>query len=170
MQIHGFLSCPTCRTPRQGVTQNQVESANHQRVHRQSDDHDMMVQAQNRNFHVLFFPDQSEHPLFALSGNTRRTLPRRFSLHGRTTSHQRNEVDEAAEAAEAVQAVQAVQAVEAAATQAAEAAALADGPLHNATTSFIQLHGSIRDLVNGLLHPSSITEFLAVRETVRRHG
>ena len=62
-----FLFCPTCRTPRLGVSDEQVQAANVQRStedqneHNDQNDHSASVVLfthQNQNYQVIFFPSQ----------------------------------------------------------------------------------------------------------------
>ena len=68
-----FLSCPTCRTPREGVSERQVERANHARAREDQgveEGEPLVVFAGGREFQVLFFPDESDgqHPFAPLGG------------------------------------------------------------------------------------------------------
>ena len=159
---HNFLSCPTCRTPRQGVSQGEVERANTARALLDTQHDELVVFAGGRQFQVLFFPDESEgqHPFGPLMGSGSLT-----SLHEAT--HPRNERPRQHGAADA--------ATQEAALAAAEAALVADeasrGPLgpdnpHGAGTQ-LTLRGPLRDLVESLMRPTSMPEFLAQRERVR---
>jgi len=68
----GFLSCPTCRTPREGVSARQVEEANQQRAAEDSGNENgvqMTIAQGGAQYQILFFPDQSEGRPFVLNPN-----------------------------------------------------------------------------------------------------
>ena len=68
----GFLSCPTCRTPREGVSARQVEEANQQRAAEDAGNENgvqMTVAQGGAQYQILFFPDQSEGRPFVLNPN-----------------------------------------------------------------------------------------------------
>ena len=159
---HNFLSCPTCRTPRQGVSQDEVERANTARALLDTQHDELVVFAGGRQFQVLFFPDETEgqHPFGPLMGGGPLTRPHE-------AAHSRNVRSRHHGAADA--------ATQEAALAAAEAALVADearhGPLGSGnarvTGAQLTLRGPLRDLVESLMRPTSMPEFLAQRERVR---
>jgi len=81
----GFLSCPTCRTPREGVSARQVEEANQQRAAEDAGNENgvhMTVAQGGAQYRILFFPDQSEGRPFVLNpnGETRAQVDEALSL------------------------------------------------------------------------------------------
>lgn len=142
-----FLSCPTCRTPREGVSQRQVDAANRARVRAdddgQGDGAPLVVYAGGRGFQVIFFPDESDgqNPFGPLEGSvgTLHEVWRAEPGRGRRE----------------------------AALQADEAAMEAEASRHHAQRGGrerLTLHGPMRDLVNALMRPTTVEEFLAQRE------
>ena len=69
----GFLSCPTCRTPREGVSAHEVEQANQQRATEDSQSENVVQMATvapgGARYQILFFPDQSEGQPLVLNPN-----------------------------------------------------------------------------------------------------
>lgn len=58
----GFLSCPTCRTPRAGTSQGDVDHANQQRTLNDLEQEGapmLLVSSQGQQYQVLFFPDEA---------------------------------------------------------------------------------------------------------------
>ena len=143
MIAHRFLSCPTCRTPREGVSQRQVEQANQARAERQSE------RAGGRGGDVMFFPVEADgaDPFRSLH-ELLLPEPPQVQLHGADAE----DVDEAL----------------ARATQ-AEEFVRAHMP-HLRTSVSVNVRGPMRTLVNELLRPGSMEDFLAHREVVRRQG
>ena len=160
LEQRDFLSCPTCRTPREGVSQRQVDRANRARARSDNEDeHQLVVFAGGREYEVLFFPDESDgqHPFGSLQGPP-------FTLHevGRT-------VHEFSAAAD--------QATQEEAIRAAEAAIEAEVEFHSEGTRVplsrrpsVTLRGPMRDLMDSLLRPTTVAEFLAQRESVRNEA
>ena len=117
MLANGFLACPTCRTPREGVSQGQVELANRARTERHAEQdrsRALALREGGQVLQVLFFPDESEgaHPFGPLDAG----------------------------------------------------AGAASRPV------LLRLEGQMRELVDQLLRPGSLMDFLAQRELVRdRH-
>ena len=72
----GFLNCPTCRTPRNGVSQAAVEHASQQRVLQNEADErgdggmgvGMTISHAGQRYRILFFPDESQGSPFATLG------------------------------------------------------------------------------------------------------
>ena len=72
----GFLACPTCRTPREGVTQAAVDHANQQRTLQDQGEGNggagtpvgLTVSHAGERYRILFFPDESEGSPFATLG------------------------------------------------------------------------------------------------------
>ena len=144
MISHRFLSCPTCRTPREGVSQGQVEQANQARVERQSG------RAGGRGAEVMFFPiDTNGADPFRSLHELLLPEPPRF---------QALEAEVAEDADEAL----------ARATQ-AEEFVRAHMP-HLRTSVAVSVQGPMRTLVNELLRPGTMEDFLAHREAVRRQS
>lgn len=154
-----FLSCPTCRTPREGVSQRQVERANHARAREDAAEagESLVVFAGGRQFEVLFFPDESDgqHPFAPLGGPP-------GTLHEVRPDGVRRARGEEAPDPEQQQA----------ALQAAEAALAADEAGHGMGTrqrsQRLTLRGPVRDLVDALTRPTTMQEFLAHREGALR--
>ena len=154
-----FLSCPTCRTPREGVSERQVERANRARAREDQgmgEGEPLVVFAGGREFQVLFFPDESDgqHP-FAPLGGPPGTLHEVRPGGGGT----RRARAEAAPDPEEQQA----------ALQAAEAALAADEANRSlgggrGGRERLTLRGPVRDLVDALTRPTTVQEFLAHRE------
>ena len=145
MLQHNFLACPTCRTPREGVSQRQVESANHARVERHAaqDEQQMLVlRAGGQELRVMFFPDESDgaNPFGPL----------------RQASRPRNATGDNHLLAQVVEAASAVQSVLPHLSQ-------SSGP-------GVRIEGPMRELVDRLLRPGTVEEFLAQREVVRVNG
>ena len=151
-----FLSCPTCRTPREGVSQRQVDSANHARARDDRDsEHQLVVFAGGREYQVLFFPDESDgqHPFAPLEGPP-------GTLHEvrppRTASEQ-------AEQAEHETALQVAEALLDAYEEDREV-------LGRRGSRRLTIQGPMRDLVNALTQPTSVEQFLAHRDRVLGPG
>lgn len=144
MLARRFLSCPTCRTPREGVSQHQVDAANRSRA--QEDDEASPVV---RLASTIFFPDESGGanpfgPLAQAMGSP---------ISAPSDFQQVPEDDDEALA------------------QVMQAQEVVGGHLPLTRTISVQdaVHGPMRELVNRLLSPSPISEFLAQRALVRRH-
>ena len=161
LEQRDFLSCPTCRTPREGVSQRQVDHANRARARSDRDDeeHQLVVFAGGREYQVLFFPDESDgqNPFGALQGPP-------FTLHevGRTVHEFAAAADQATQE-EAIRAAEA--AIEAEVEQHAEGARI---PLSRRPS--VALRGPMRNLMDSLLRPTTVSEFLAQRELVRNEA
>ena len=158
LEQRDFLSCPTCRTPREGVSQRQVDRANRARARSDYDDeHQLVVFAGGREYEVLFFPDESDgqNPFHHLQGPP-------FMLHEVRPDGVRRARGEEAPDPEQQQA----------ALQAAEAALAADEAGHGMGTrqrsQRLTLRGPVRDLVDALTRPTTMQEFLAHREGALR--
>ena len=148
MLQHHFLACPTCRTPREGVSQRQVESANQARVARdagQEEGHRLTLRAGGQEMQVIFFPDESDgaNPFGPLAQPPPPGAPRN------------QEADDFLLA----QAIEAAAAVQSALPHLAESS----GPM-------LRLEGPMRELIDRLLAPGTIYDFLAQREVVRGHA
>lgn len=133
---HNFLACPTCRTPREGVSQRQVDAANDARVARHA------AQEGGQQVQFIFFPDESQG-----------ADPFRPLLQPGAPQN------ESADDFLLAQATAAASAVRSVLPHLAETS----GPV-------LRLSGPMRALVDRLLTPGSVEEFLAQRETVRRHS
>ena len=149
MLRHSFLSCPTCRTPREGVSQQQVEMANDARVARHAQQEGgggggqwLSLRMRGPEMQVMFFPDESNgaNPFASLvqPGEEAR--------------------DPTADDFLLAQAVEAAAVVHSALPHLAESS----GPM-------LRLNGSMRALVDQLLTPGTVRDFLAQREVVRGH-
>ena len=151
----GFLSCPTCRTPRYGVSQAAVEHANQQRALQNQGQENggadmavgMTVSQVRERYRVLFFPDESQGSPFATLGRPR-ARPGGQNRTGRQEG-QGQEVEEAAEVG-------------------AEEENGENGVNWENRTPGVRmrLDGPMADLVDGLLNPVNVTEFLARRQRV----
>ena len=147
MLENGFLACPTCRTPREGVSQGQVEAANHARTERHAEQdgrRSLVLRAGGRELQVLFFPDETggSNP-FGPLGWPAPPPPRDPAAD----DHLLAQATEAASAARSV----------------LPHLAASYGPL-------LQLDGPLGALVNQLLTIGSVEEFLAQREAVRANS
>jgi len=145
MLARRFLACPTCRTPREGVSQRQVEIANQARV--DVDDENDAVHA-NRYGSTIFFPDESggANPFASLVHAVGPTLPTPPVLTP-------EEEDEAL--------AQVLQAEEMVGRHL---------PSTRVTTAPLAVRGPMRALIDGLMTPGTVGEFLAQREAVRRRS
>ena len=144
MLANGFLACATCRTPREGVNQNEVDVANRERTQRHAEQEGprtLLLRAGGRQLQVLFFPDQAN------GANPFASLGMPQPPHNPTADDH-----------VVAQAVDAESVVHAAFPHLAESS----GPV-------LRLDGPIRDLVNQLLTPGTMSSFLAQREAVRSH-
>lgn len=142
MLQHNFLACPTCRQPREGVSQRQVEAANRARTEQHAEQdgaQSLVLRAGGQELRVMFFPDESEgaNP-FGPLGHPGRS---------------RNATDDDHMLAQVIEAASAVQSVLPHLAQSSEPG--------------LQLEGPMRELVDRLLRPGTVEEFLAQRETVR---
>lgn len=150
MLARRFLSCPTCRTPREGVSQRQVDAANQARAdwHAREDNawDDQMPVA--RFGPTMFFPDESggANPFGVLT----RAIGSPLSEPS-VPPHDPEDDDEAL--------AQVLQAEEMVGVHL---------PLTRTTSARTSVHGPMRELVDRLLSPAPISEFLAQREVVRR--
>jgi hypothetical protein len=148
MLARRFLSCPTCRTPREGVSQRQVEAANQARadVQAQQDGWEEDVPNVGRFGPMMFFPDESggANPFAALT-----------SAIGSPLSAPSVPMPEDEDEALA---------------QMLQAEEMVGAHLPGTRTSVrTAVPGPMRELVDRLLSPVPISEFLAQRELVRRH-
>ena len=144
MLENGFLACATCRTPREGVNQSDVEAANRARTQRhveQEGPRTLLLRAGGRQLQVLFFPDQANgaNPFTSLG----------MPLPARNPTTDDYAVAQAVDAASVVHAV--------------------IPHLRESAGPIVRLDGPIRDLVNQLLTPGTMASFLAQREAVRSH-
>ena len=143
MLARRFLACPTCRTPREGVSQQQVELANQARV--DVDDDDDRVQA-GRYGSTIFFPDESggAHPFGSLVHGIGRPL----SAPSVPTPEEEDEA-----LAQVLQAEEVVG---------------QHLPLTRVTAARLAVRGPMRELMDSLMAPGTMEDFLAQREVVRR--
>ena len=153
MLARRFLSCPTCRTPREGVSQRQVEAANQARVDMHAREDDGWEEDRpdvGRYGPIMFFPDESggANP-FGVLTNAIGT-----PLSAPSVPFRAPEDDDEALA-------QVLQAEEMVGVHL---------PLTRTTSVRSSVHGPMRDLVDRLLSPAPISEFLAQREVVRRQA
>ena len=145
MVARSFLACPTCRTPREGVSERQVESANRSRVAMHAEqDAGTLWAANGIQLAMLFFPDETGGanpftPLMAEGIAAPATTPGRPSP-----------------------------AADEALARVLQAEDEAGGVLPLRRASAVRLRGPLRALVGRLLSPGSIADFLAQREVVRR--
>ena len=159
MTAHRFLSCPTCRTPREGVSQRQVEQANQARAERQSGQSGQSGRAGARGMDVVFFPVEAgaTDPFRSLNELLVPEPPFRTQPGGAGNAGNAGEDQDAdADADEALARV-----------LQAEDMLRAHMP-HLRTTVALQLHGPMQELVGELLRPGSIEVWLARRNVVRR--
>jgi len=148
MLANGFLACPTCRTPREGVSQGQVDAANRARVERhaaQDGGRSLVLRSGNREVRVLFFPDESQ------GGNPFGVL-------------------EAAPAPPAGGGAGAEDRLLAQAVEAASALESALPHLNGLIDPLLRLDEPMQELVQQLLEPGTVQGFLAQREAVRGQG
>jgi len=156
MVARRFLACPTCRTPRENVSQQQVELANRARVDADAalpDD----VPSVGRYGATIFFPDESggANPFAPLAQFVGTPLPAASMPEGGGGGGGGGgDDDEALELARVLQAQEMVG---------------EHLPLTQTTAARTAVTGPMRELVDRLLTPVPILEFLAQREIVRRH-
>lgn len=142
MLQHNFLACPTCRQPRQGVSQRQVDAANRTRTEQNAEQdgaQSLVLRAGGQELRVMFFPDESE------GANPFQSL--------REAVRPRNATDDDHLLAQVVDAASAVQSVL--------------PHLAGSSEAEVRLEGPMRELVDRLLRPGTVEEFLAQREAVR---
>ena len=146
MLARRFLACPTCRTPREGVSQRQVELANQARV--DVDDDNDRVQA-GRYRSTIFLPDESggANPFF---GSLLNGITSPVSTPSELTPEEEDEA-----LAQVLQAEEMVG---------------VHLPLTRVTPARLAVRGPNRALVDGLMTPAPMSEFLAQREVVRRRS
>jgi hypothetical protein len=147
MLANGFLACPTCRTPRAGVSQGQVDAANHARVERhaaQDGGRSLVLRSGNREVRVLFFPDESQ------GANPFGVLEAAPAPPARDTGAENRLLAQAVEAASALQS--------------------ALPHLNALIDPLLQLDEPMQELVQQLLEPGTVQGFLAQREAVRGQG
>ena len=148
MLARRFLSCPTCRTPREGVSQRQVEAANQARVdmHAHEDGWEEDTPRVGRYGPIMFFPDESggANPFGVLTNAIG------SPVSAPSAPMPENEDEALAQILQAEEMVG------------------VHLPLARATSVRTAVHGPMRDLVDRLLSPAPISEFLAQREVVRR--
>lgn len=142
MLQHNFLACPTCRQPREGVSQRQVDAANRARTEQHAEQdgaQSLVLRAGGQELRVMFFPDESEgaNPFGPLGGVVR----------PRNATDDDHLLAQVAEAASAVHSVL--------------------PHLAESSEPGMRLEGPMRELVGRLLRPGTIEEFLAQREAVR---
>jgi hypothetical protein len=141
-----FLACPTCRTPREGFSERQVEAANQARVDtdafRDGGFEENDAPGVQRYGPTIFFPDESQgaNPFGPLALAPASPMPAPQQEDDETLA-------------------QVLQAQEMVAVHL---------PRTRTTSARTAVHGPMRDLVNQLLSPAPISEFLAHRELVRR--
>ena len=138
-----YLSCPTCRTPREGVSPQQVEAANRSRAEQGNEPPQVA-----RFAATIFFPDESGGanpfgPLTHHDPSAAVAMP---------TEEEPPEDDDEALA-------QVLQAQEVVGVRL---------PLTRTISVRDSVHGPMRELVDRLLSPAPLQEFLAQREIVRR--
>ena len=138
-----YLSCPTCRTPREGVSPQQVEAANRSRAEEENEPPQVA-----RFASTIFFPDESggANPFGVLTQAIGSSLPSPFA-----PEESPEDDDEAL--AQVLQAQEVVG---------------ARLPLTRTISVRDSVHGPMRELVDRLLSPVPMQEFLAQREVVRR--
>lgn len=155
MLARQFLACPTCRTPRAGISQTQVESANRARVQGDMEQEGgaLVFRANESNLlHVMFFRNQTDGanpfgPLQSIQGT-------QSNWSGYPIHH-----DQLATPTPTLHAEQAAQVAQAAMPHLRESAG-----------SVMQLQSPLRELLDQLLFPGTIGQFLAQRRVVRRQG
>jgi len=138
-----FLSCPTCRTPREGVSPQQVEAANRSRAEEGNEPPQVA-----RFAATIFFPDESggANPFGPLTHHDP------SAAVAMLTEGEPPEDDDEALA-------QVLQAQEVVGVRL---------PLTRTISVRDSVHGPMRELVDRLLSPAPLQEFLAQREIVRR--
>ena len=144
MLARRFLACPTCRTPREGVSQRQVDLANQARV--DVDDDADRVQA-GRYASTVFFPDESggAHPFGSLVQAIGSPL---YAAPMALTPEQEDEA-----LAQVLQAEEMVG---------------VHLPLTRVTSARLAVRGPMRELMDSLMTPGTMEDFLAQRDVVRR--
>lgn len=170
----GFLCCPTCRTPREGVSQDAVEHANQQRTLQDQEDErgdggmgvGMTISHAGQRYRILFFPDESQGSPFATLGRQdmggwpapggRGARPLRAARTIRTTPpyHTRRQPPAARSRARRNEAEEGN-------------GSESDEEAENRPPGVrMRLDGPMADLVDGLLNPVDVSEFLARRQRV----
>ena len=146
-----FLFCPTCRTPREGVSAEQVELSNQRRVQDDTqNENGIQVTAAQRNvqYRILFFPDESHGTPLVFSRalrplrnvRIRRSVPPHHRRESRDRSRDRGDGEGEGE------------------EQEGEGGQNVNAP--------VLLDSAIASLVDGLMTPVSVDEFLARRRRV----
>lgn len=152
MLARRFLACPTCRTPREGVSERQVEVANQSRVDMDALRDDGWepndVPGVGRYGPTVFFPDESggANPFGPLT----QAIGSPLSASSVPVSAPEDDDEALAQVLQAQEMVG------------------VHLPLARTTSARTAVHGPMRDLVDRLLSPAPISEFLAHRELVRR--
>jgi hypothetical protein len=139
-----FLSCPTCRTPREGVSQQQVEAANQARAEEGNEALHVVMRGP-----TVFLPDESG------GANPFRVLTHHDPSSAVAMAMQEEPPGDDDEALAQVLQAQEMVGVHL--------------PLTRTISVRNAVHGPMRELVDRLLSPVPIQEFLAQREVVRRH-
>jgi hypothetical protein len=168
----GFLACPICRTPREGVSQAAVEHSNRERTRQNEADErgdggmgiGLTVSHAGERYRILFFPDESEGSPFATLGRqdmsgwpapggrgaramrpmrAARTLRLAPPYHMRRRSGRGQEEEEAGEVEEEE-----------------------ENRENRPPGVRMALDGPMEALVDGLLNPVNMQEFLARRQRV----
>ena len=169
----GFLACPTCRTPRDGVSEAAVEHANRERT-RQNEEEErgdagmgigMTVSHAGQRYRILFFPDESHGSPFATlgrqdmggwpapGGRGARPLRAARTVRAAPPYHTRHAAPMARFRAER--------------TEAEERDGSESEEEENRPPGVrMRLDGALADLVDGLLNPVDVPEFLARRQRV----
>jgi len=178
LERRAFLACPTCRTPRAGVSVREVDAAAERRVladeHREAADADdsayLTITRAGERFNVMFFPAEDR-------ANPMLTIGSRLRPAGRGASRWSGRIqlsDHAAIRAAVAQLGGAPvdhdedgggDAWEQPVRDAEGAPATAAAP--PASTTPLDLTGPMAALVDGLLRPVGVPEYLALREAAR---
>jgi hypothetical protein len=178
LERRAFLACPTCRTPRAGVSVREVNAAAERRVladeHREAAEADnsayLTITRAGQRFNVMFFPTEDRT-------NPMLTIGSRLRPAGRGASRWSGRIqlsDHAAIRAAVAQLGGAPaddddgrdgDAREQSVRDAEGAPATATTP--PASTTPLNLTGPMAALVDGLLRPVGVPEYLALREAAR---
>lgn len=164
----GFLNCPTCRTPREGVTQAAVDHANEQRTLQEQGEENggvgaaigMTVSHAGERYRILFFPDESEgNPFTTLGrqdmGGARPIRPMRAARTLRLIPPYHTRPNARGQAAS-----------EQEGAEEEEEGGEENQENRQPPGARIALDGPMEALVDGLLNPVDVPEFLARRQRV----
>ena len=172
LERRAFLACPTCRTPRAGVSEREVNAAAERRVladeQREAaetdDDTYLTITRSGQRFSVMFFPTEDRtNPMLRIGSRLRPRERGAVRWSGRVQLSDHAAIRAAvAQLDNATRSDGAVREAEAAPEDAPEA--------HDAGAAELvplAMTGPMAALVDGLLRPMAMSEYLALREAAR---